>query len=116
MRNLLRGLVAHEAEDVLEVCEVGFNFGHSSLLWLLEPRVRVRSFDLGERSRPDARAYQAYDALVAKHASPRGFEASARARLSALLCGDENARDDDVRAALAPALDLLQVDMCAPPD
>ena len=48
MRNLLRGLVAHEAEDVLEVCEVGFNFGHSSLLWLLEPRVRVRSFDLGE--------------------------------------------------------------------
>ena len=35
----------------LQVCEVGFNLGHSSLFWLLfSPSVNVRAFDLGEHS------------------------------------------------------------------
>ena len=48
MRNLLGELLATN-EDTVEVCEIGFNMGHSSLLWLLESeRTRVRAFDLGK--------------------------------------------------------------------
>ncbi|KAJ1452946.1 hypothetical protein M885DRAFT_619413 [Pelagophyceae sp. CCMP2097] len=40
--------VLKQKEGVVEVCEVGFNMGHSSLVWLMaSPRIRVRAWDLG---------------------------------------------------------------------
>ena len=49
MRNLLGHVLRDRAASkTVEVCEVGFNAGHSTLLWLMQdPRVRVRAFDLG---------------------------------------------------------------------
>ena len=49
MRNLLGHVLRDRAAAKhVEVCEVGFNAGHSTLLWLMQdPRVRVRAFDLG---------------------------------------------------------------------
>ena len=49
MRNLLGHVLRDRAASkTVEVCEVGFNAGHSTLLWLMaDPRVRVRAFDLG---------------------------------------------------------------------
>ena len=49
MRNLLGHVLRDRATaKSVEVCEVGFNAGHSTLLWLMQdPRVRVRAFDLG---------------------------------------------------------------------
>ena len=49
MRNLLGHVLRDRAASQhVEVCEVGFNAGHSTLLWLMQdPRVRVRAFDLG---------------------------------------------------------------------
>ena len=49
MRNLLGHVLRDRATAKhVEVCEVGFNAGHSTLLWLMQdPRVRVRAFDLG---------------------------------------------------------------------
>ena len=49
MRNLLGHVLRDRATaQHVEVCEVGFNAGHSTLLWLMaDPRVRVRAFDLG---------------------------------------------------------------------
>ena len=49
MRNLLGHVLRDRATaEFVEVCEVGFNAGHSTLLWLMaDPRVRVRAFDLG---------------------------------------------------------------------
>ena len=73
---------------------------------------RFLAFDLADRG-ADARAYQAFDALVAKHASSKAYEAAARARLADLLCGD--ARDAEFRAVLAPALALLRTAACPTP-
>jgi len=49
MKNLLGQVLRDRVtQKHVEVCEVGFNAGHSTLLWLIEdPRVRVRAFDLG---------------------------------------------------------------------
>uniref|UniRef100_A0A7S3K6L6 Class I SAM-dependent methyltransferase n=1 Tax=Aureoumbra lagunensis TaxID=44058 RepID=A0A7S3K6L6_9STRA len=46
MRSLLDALLETTTQQV-HVCEIGFNMGHSSLLWLTHsPRIRVSSFDL----------------------------------------------------------------------
>ena len=56
LANLLELVVEHRLKDNplndIQVCEVGFNLGHSSLLWLLNPNpnVKVLAFDLGEHS------------------------------------------------------------------
>ena len=53
LQNLLRGVLDGKGEEggkgAVTVCEIGYNLGHSSLLWLMEDeRVRVKAFDLGE--------------------------------------------------------------------
>ena len=60
----------------------------------------------------DAREYRFFDAHVSKHASSKRWLNDAATRLSDLLCGDAAARDDDLRAALAPAFDVLRRPMC----
>ncbi len=49
MRSLLELLLDRRNPDSpFQVCEVGFNMGHSSLFWLLQsPTVSVRAFDIG---------------------------------------------------------------------
>jgi hypothetical protein len=47
---LYRGLVAQRRfQPHIQVCEIGFNFGHSAITWLSgSPNVHLQSFDLGE--------------------------------------------------------------------
>ena len=47
LKALLDAVLDSVVDRDVVVCEVGFNFGHSSLLWLLaSPRSRVRAFDI----------------------------------------------------------------------
>ncbi|GMI39810.1 hypothetical protein TrCOL_g3190 [Triparma columacea] len=53
LRNLLGEFVRAKRGGghggTIEVCEVGYNMGHSSLIWLMEDGgIRVRAFDIGE--------------------------------------------------------------------
>jgi len=51
LKNLLDVFLLSNAKSKrnVNVCEVGFNMGHSSLLWLMQDdRVTVRAFDIGE--------------------------------------------------------------------
>ena len=61
--------VREAGEPVRQICEVGFNAGHTSLLWLeAVPTARVTAFDMGDM------AYAAKQAALLKRAYGNRFE------------------------------------------